>query len=164
MPFDHDLLDVARYLLERESPTQATLRRSVSTAYYALFHLLTQEACFNWARPEHRNNLARAFDHKQMIAASDRQRAKYKDAAENSIEKHLFDVAFNFAQLQQKREFADYDYSFELSLDQARLTIGQAEAAFKSWEIIRKEQAAQDYLFTLLIRERAAKPLEWGPR
>jgi len=164
MPFHRDLLDVARYLLERGSPTQATLRRSVSTAYYALFHLLIQEACFNWARPEHRNNLARAFDHKQMLAASDRQQAKYKGAAENSTEKHLFKVALNFVQLQQKRELADYDYSIELSLDQARLTIGQAEAAFESWEIIRNEQVAQDYLFSLLIKERAAKSPEWGQR
>jgi uncharacterized protein (UPF0332 family) len=160
----HDLLEVARYLLERESPTQATLRRSVSTAYYALFHLLIHEACSNWARPEHRNYLARAFEHKQMLTASDRQRAKYKDAAENTTEKHLFEVAFGFVQLQQKREFADYDYSIELSLHQARLAIGQAEAAFTSWESIRNEQSAQDYLFSLLIREKAAKSPEWGDR
>jgi uncharacterized protein (UPF0332 family) len=164
MAFHHDLLDVARYLLEKESPTQATLRRSVSTAYYALFHLLIHEACFNWARPEHRNNLARAFDHKQMLAASDRQQAKYKDAADNSTGKRLFKVAFNFVQLQQKREFADYDYGIKLSLDQARVAIRQAEAAFESWEIVRNEQIAQDYLFSLLIKERAAKSPEWGQR
>jgi uncharacterized protein (UPF0332 family) len=164
MDFHRDLLDVARYLLERAPPTQATLRRSVSTAYYALFHLLVNEACFNWARPEHRMDLARAFEHKQMLAASDRQRAKYKDAAASSTGKHLFKVTFNFVQLQQKREFADYDYSIELSSDHARLAIGQAERAFESWEIIRNEQIAQDYLFSLLIRERAAKFPEWSKR
>jgi uncharacterized protein (UPF0332 family) len=162
MDIHHDLLDVARYLLVKENPSQAALRRSVSTAYYALFHLLVHEACFNWARPEHRNNLARAFEHKQMEAASDRQRAKYKNAAENSTGKHLFNVAFDFVQLQQKREFADYDYSIELSFDQAHLAIRRAERAFESWEIVRNEQAAQDYLFSLLIREKAAKSPEWG--
>jgi hypothetical protein len=73
-------------------------------------------------------------------------------------------VTFNFVQLQQKREFADYDCSVELSSDHARLAIGQAERAFESWEIIRNEQIAQDYLFSLLIRERAAKFPEWSKR
>ena len=164
MALHHDLLEVARDLLEKESPTQATLRRSVSTAYYALFHLLIHDACFNWARPEHRNNLARAFEHKQMLAASERQSAKCKGTAGNSAEKHLLTVPFRFVQLQQKRELADYDYSIELSLNQARLTIGQAEDAFRSWETIRNEPIAQDYLFSLLIRERAAKSPEWGAR
>jgi uncharacterized protein (UPF0332 family) len=162
MTFHRDLLDVARYLLEKNSPTQATLRRSVSTAYYALFHLLIYESCSNWGRPEQRTNLARAFEHKQMLTASERQRVKYKHAAEDSTEKHLFEIAFSFVQLQQKREFADYDPNVEVSFDQARVAIGQAEAAFSSWEIIRNEQATQDYLFSLLIKDRNPKSPEWG--
>jgi hypothetical protein len=162
MALHHDLLAVARDLLERELPTQAALRRSVSTAYDALFHLLIHEACSNWARPEQRNSLARAFEHKQMFTASDRQRAKYKDAAENSIQKRLFEVTLNFVQLQQKREFADYDYSGKLSLDQAHWALDEAEVAFTSWDTIRNEQIAQDYLFSLLIRDRVVRPLEWG--
>ena len=41
-----DLLRQARHLATREPrrPSQASLRRSVSTAYYALFHLLVDEA------------------------------------------------------------------------------------------------------------------------
>jgi hypothetical protein len=127
-----------------------------------LFHLLVYEACFNWARPEHRNKLARAFEHKPMLTASERQQTRYKDAAENSTGKRLLTVAFSFVQLQQKREFADYDYGIELSLDQTRIAISQAERAFESWEIVRNEQVAQDYLFSLLIREKAAKSPEWG--
>jgi uncharacterized protein (UPF0332 family) len=162
MALPHDLLAVARDLLEKEFPMEATLRRSVSTAYYALFHLLIHEACSNWARSEHRNNLARAFEHKQMLAASEKQRSKYKDAAENSTEKYLFRVAHAFVQLQQKRELADYDYSIHLPLDRAQFALGQAEKAFISWEAIRNEQITQDYLFSLLIRDRIAKQPEWG--
>ena len=42
MAFADDLLKQAFLLLNKEprTPTQASLRRSVSTAYYALFHLL----------------------------------------------------------------------------------------------------------------------------
>jgi hypothetical protein len=99
-----------------------------------------------------------------MLKASERQRTKYQNAAENTNEKHLFRVALNFVQLQQKREFADYDYSIQLPLNRARLAIDQAEEAFRSWEIIRNEQITQDYLFSLLIRERIAKQPEWGDR
>jgi len=161
MALHDDLLETARYLLVGPSPTQAMLRRSVSTAYYAVFHFLTHEACSNWAIPEQRSYLARAFEHKQMLAASEKLRGKLKNAAGNSTEKHLYEVALKFVQLYEKRELADYDYNLELSVAQVRLTIGQAAAAFRSWEIIRNEQAAQEYLFSLLIRERPAKSPEW---
>jgi hypothetical protein len=40
-----DLLDLARHLVDRNpgAPIQADLRRAVSTAYYAVFHLLISE-------------------------------------------------------------------------------------------------------------------------
>src|SRR5712692_5365690 len=46
MPYADDLLEQARHLANREKkrPRQASLRRAVSTAYYALFHLLISEA------------------------------------------------------------------------------------------------------------------------
>ncbi len=45
MSFADDLLTQAEHLANWESePTQAALRRAVSTAYYALFHLLIDEA------------------------------------------------------------------------------------------------------------------------
>ena len=49
MAFADDLLEQAYHLANKENdnPTQASLRRSVSTAYYALFHLLIDEAVSN---------------------------------------------------------------------------------------------------------------------
>src|SRR5580658_11266364 len=72
MAFAEDLLKQAFLLLNKESknPTQASLRRSVSTAYYALFHLLIQEASANWSRADTRDYLARAFEHRTMKQAS----------------------------------------------------------------------------------------------
>ena len=74
MAFAEDLLKQAFFLLNKEpkTPTQASLRRSVSTAYYALFHLLIHDASANWTRPDTRDYLARAFDHKTMKEASTR--------------------------------------------------------------------------------------------
>lgn len=46
MSLASELLDLADHLStrERRRPRQASLRRSVSTSYYALFHLLTAES------------------------------------------------------------------------------------------------------------------------
>ena len=71
MALAEDLLEQAFLLLNKESknPKQASLRRAVSTAYYALFHLLIQEASANWIRKDTRDHLARAFEHRTMKQA-----------------------------------------------------------------------------------------------
>ncbi len=46
MSLHDDLLEQAKHLANREPrrPKQASLRRAISAAYYALFHLLVDEA------------------------------------------------------------------------------------------------------------------------
>jgi uncharacterized protein (UPF0332 family) len=67
-----DLLAQAHHLAEYEgeNPTQAALRRAVSTAYYALFHLLVADAarlCFSGdLSAEARAGVERAFQHGSM--------------------------------------------------------------------------------------------------
>ena len=57
MAYANDLLELAQHLakLDSENPRQACLRRAVSTAYYALFHLLIAEATSNWRHTELRS-------------------------------------------------------------------------------------------------------------
>ena len=76
MQFSGELLQEAIRSIETASSDdlQARLRRAVSTAYYAIFHLLIYEATANWSRPEQREKLARAFEHRQMRRASDQVR------------------------------------------------------------------------------------------
>jgi hypothetical protein len=71
-----ELLDSARSLHQVIPATQATLRRAVSTAYYALFHFLVEEACANWTRPEQRHALARTFIHRHMFEVSSNRRSR----------------------------------------------------------------------------------------
>lgn len=74
MAFADDLLEQAHHLARREKkkPKQASLRRAVSTAYYALFHLLVAAAVANWKNIEQRPDLARAFEHGRMKDASNK--------------------------------------------------------------------------------------------
>jgi hypothetical protein len=64
MGFADDLLEQAYHLLNKDGddPKEASLRRAVSTAYYALFHLLIDEAVSNWGIIRQRSNLARMFE------------------------------------------------------------------------------------------------------
>jgi hypothetical protein len=73
MPFPEDLLQQAYDLAYKEptDPKQASLRRAVSTAYYALFHLLVDEAVSKWAVERQRSILARIFEHGRMKGICD---------------------------------------------------------------------------------------------
>jgi len=71
MSLAEDLLEQADHLARREKkrPKQASLRRAVSAAYYALFHLLISETVSNWRRADQRADLARAFERMFTLGA-----------------------------------------------------------------------------------------------
>ena len=75
MSLHEDLLEQAQQLIAIDSrrPKQASLRRAVSTAYYALFHLLIDEASrrvvADSGQPELRCLVARAYKHSDMKEA-----------------------------------------------------------------------------------------------
>ena len=69
MGIAEDLLKLASHLANplSEDSEQAWLRRSVSTAYYAIFQLFVQEAAQQWSGSEAaRLGLQRTFRHDQM--------------------------------------------------------------------------------------------------
>jgi hypothetical protein len=66
-----ELLALARRLSTTRTAIlqQASFRRAISTAYYALFHLLVGEATSNWSREDDRHLMGRLFGHGKMKAA-----------------------------------------------------------------------------------------------
>jgi uncharacterized protein (UPF0332 family) len=153
MSLAKDLLDQANRLARREKskPKQASLRRAVSTAYYALFHLLIAEAVANWKRTDQRAKLARAFEHRRMKQASAKVLSENLPGQDPQKVSKLNTVADAFIRLQDFRHKADYDNTFTLTLIEALRQIALASEAFASWSAIRKEKIAQDYLLALLI-------------
>jgi uncharacterized protein (UPF0332 family) len=164
MPFPNDLLEQARHLANREPkrPKQASLRRAVSTAYYALFHLLSIETAKNWKRPAERPTVARMLDHtpigKVCTAKRDELNEYFKThpAASNRFDvlKHLHLITNTFVLMLQHRHTAAYDSSTKWTRTDALEKIESVEAAFESWREIRDEHEAQNFLVTLLLRER----------
>ncbi|MEZ5353982.1 MAG: hypothetical protein R2762_15190 [Bryobacteraceae bacterium] len=154
------MLEQAQHLANREKkrPRQASLRRAVSTAYYAPFHLLIHEATLNWRRVNQRATLARFFEHGKMRAASDKQRAECNRfinsnppaGPELDCYRHLHSISDAFFQAQQQRHTADYDNSKQWTRTEALTQVTLVQGAFASWRAIRKEPLAQVYLISLL--------------
>jgi len=153
MNLAEDLLEQANHLARREKgkPKQASLRRAVSTAYYAVFHLLVAEAVGNWKRSDQRAKLARAFEHGRMKQASIKTRSAKFDGESALAVAGLKTVANAFIRLQEFRHEADYDDSLRLARTDVVSWIALASDAFASWSAIRNERIAQDYLLALLI-------------
>jgi len=149
--FPEDLLQQAYDLAwkEPEEPKQASLRRAVSTAYYALFHLLIDESVAKWAVQRQRSVLARTFEHGRMKKVCEELKKSASSGA--AVLPELENVARAFIQLQQSRHRADYDNSQPWSRTDALNELTLATEAFHSWLAIAEKDAAQDFLLQLFL-------------
>ena len=147
MAFPDDLLKDAFHLAARggNNPKQSSLRRAVSTAYYALFHLLIADFVLNWKTEDQRVRLGRMFDHSKMKNAI----FKPEGSSATPVEADLIKVISAFARLQNDRHTADYDVAEDWSRADVKKSLLIAVDAFKTWKTIRKEKIAQDHLLTM---------------
>ena len=167
MEFADELLELARDLanLHPEHPRQANLRRAMSTAYYAIFHLLISETTLNWRRVELRAQLGRVFEHGKMKTASGAKIADLNSyfnanppvSSERTVAENLRIVCMAFVQAQQRRNDADYNTGKECTPTEVEIQIREVTRAFKSWAILRDEPVAQAYLVSLFGGERREK-------
>jgi hypothetical protein len=107
--------------LDARKPKQANLRRAISSLYYAVFHLLVDEACRIQIGAQHsqapfRHVLGRAFAHGVMSDAckSFGGGTLKKGAAKGlplafAIPSEVRELAQTFVNLQDDRHLADYD-------------------------------------------------------
>ena len=148
MPFADDLLVDAHHLANRggNNPKQPSLRRAVSTAYYALFHLLIADFVLNWKRPDQRVRLGRMFEHRRMVKAAFSSQGGQTNP---QVEAKLKSVIKAFAQLQEDGHTADYDVGRIWSRVDVTNALAIADEAFAAWRDIRKEKIAQDHLLTM---------------
>lgn len=167
MTLHADLLEQARHLASREprKPRQASLRRAVSAAYYALFHFLTDEATLRLVptRPAGlRQQVRRAFQHADIRMAcqlfssgsvmDDRNPNNLLHLLVNLLEQEIRFIAATFVSLQRARHLADYDHVTLLVRAEALLKIDQAERAFAAWKAVRLEPNARVFLTALVFQ------------
>lgn len=162
MSLSSDLLEQAAHLAKRERgrPRQASLRRAVSAAYYALFHLLLEEAALQaipGSLASWRPVSTRAINHGDVkkVAAwfhSGNLPAPLILNAPLSAEIRLVAQACN--QLQQARHQADYDTAARFARQDVRLLVRDAEQAFAAWSRVRNNDEAKAFLALLLVTDR----------
>lgn len=157
MSLSGDLLEQAFHLARRDPrrPKQASLRRAVSAAYYALFHFLIEESKSNWRGQKARKLLARAYEHGLMRIASSRVMNQAFPGQDPQIVAKLKFVALTFVLSQDQRHNADYNTETSWSRAQALEIASSVEKAFQEWEAIRKDPIVEEYLLTLLIKQRS---------
>jgi hypothetical protein len=157
MGIAEDLLTLAGRLASpaREEPEQASFRRSISTAYYALFHLLIQDAVQSWnGSSTARFGLERRFEHKTMKDVSNsilRSSWRGWSTPPPFVPMELKVVARVFVDLQEARQQADYDNAKAWVSIDAIDKVADAQLAFENWNRIRNHPAANEYLLSLLI-------------
>ncbi len=162
-----DLLAQAKHLARKEPrrPKQASLRKAVSSGYYALFHLLIDEASTflirGAKRSELRNCLARAFKHaamKQVAQAFSMRRPnesmKIAPALRGlTLQSELVSVASAFVDLQQARHEADYDRARVFGRQEVLDFLDLVEQAFQNWRVVRSTPQADAFLVALLAEK-----------
>jgi uncharacterized protein (UPF0332 family) len=151
--------------LEPRRPRQASLRRAVSTAYYALFHLLVADATramlgSQRERRDYRHLIARGFGHRSMMLACrsfgsgtlpERMRTVLGPGA--AIPPGLGQVARTFVLLQEQRHRADYNAAIVFSRGQVLDLLQETDAAFQVWRQVRSDPMARFFLMSLPLWE-----------
>lgn len=154
MAYHDELLKHAFDLVHKDpaDPKQADLRRAVSAAYYALFHLLISELIAFWSHTGSKAALARMPQHRAMAEASRTIQPMPFSGEDISIVRKLKEVAQAFVQLHDKREKADYDNATYWSHTESLSEVTLAAKTYVTWDSIRNEPIAQTYVASLLVK------------
>ena len=157
MGLAHDLLQQADHLATYEgvNPSQASLRRAVTTPYYALFHLLVQDAAMRGTgSSEAQTGIERGFQHGSMKNTSVQFRKQiWQDWQGNQLPVPLAiqKVAGAFVDLQEERHTADYDNHDQWTVTEVQAALNTARSAFQQWQSIRTDPMAGNYLLAMLL-------------
>jgi hypothetical protein len=147
MSLAHDLLRVASQLCPNKPgrPSRAVIRRTISTAYYAAFHAISDEV----ARPYRRDvqpTARRLLDHGQandVATTLRRRRVVPWLPGEPACDAHLIRFAEAFTRLQTARHQADYNLTVAPTKAEAARAIRQAERVLHALDAVRGDSPDQ---------------------
>lgn len=160
------LKEQANHLAKRERgrPKQASLRRSVSAAYYALFHRLTFDGT-RFLLPARQGALRdaarRAFDHGDMRAVAKAFAGGTPPSPWAGIPTvapvpgEIRRTAQLFVDLQQKRHAADYDVRATFTRSEVRSLLTRLDRAFHDLDTADRD--AREVFFVALLLNRQTR-------
>jgi hypothetical protein len=148
MAIADDLLTLAGHLSvpAATDPERAWLRRSISTAYYALFQRLVQSAAQRWTgTAASRLGLERTFKHDQMKEVSRAVSTgswRGWSTPQLPVPLELREIAKSFIGLQEARHQADYSNEKSWTQTEVAAKLSDARTAFQNWKKIDGSPAA----------------------
>ena len=165
MPHHDDLLALARQMVDRNPggrKVEAELPRAVSTAYYALFHLLIARGDGPPGQ-RRRDSPPRGEDfrsqHNEKGVSRVRRRhgsrrgAKTERKGRGSFSRrHCITSRPLSSTFKEARIQADYNLVAGVPHAQAAADVGRVETAFKDWLLVGAHPAADDFLSELWCR------------
>jgi len=165
MSLAEELLEHAWFLanLDPRTTSQANIRRAISAAYYAVFHLLAAEVAAQVSPRVPtglRERTQRALDHKQMLkvakAFSQAGAKRAKDlpddiALPDPVSQELASISISFRELQEARHAADYDVLKQLDPADAPTLVRQAEKIFQDWKTERGSNNMPVFLAAMIF-------------
>ena len=140
-----DLLNLARHLVDRNpgAPIQADLRRAVSTAYYAVFHLLISETVTRYiVGADFQARVGRSFVHGKMKDLCKSYVNKLTNKVGQAVPLQVRQIASDFVALQTARHRADYNLGDTVTHVQADTEVMRAEVLFLDWAAVQADPAA----------------------
>jgi uncharacterized protein (UPF0332 family) len=167
MPDPAELLAVARLLSDTTTrPSDAQLRRAISTAYYALFHRVVRIAANRFMGPGCENSagfslIYRSFDHgrmRQVCESLDKPtlaQAQQRQLGRTAVSQDMRNFAQEFYVLQEARHQADYDPSFSVEPSDVLGLISEAEAGLAALDRADPEERADVLALMMVPKPRA---------
>ena len=166
-PLVRDLLEQARHLARREPrrPKQASLRRAVSAAYYALFHLLAADVARTVCRSAtFRPTVRRALEHRSVrrVCESVARRRSLPDPWNvhlDGIPEDLRRFAATLLDLQEQRHLADYDPTAAFARHEVLGLIEEARRSLDRWQalVTTHPRHVEAFLLALLLHGRPGR-------
>jgi hypothetical protein len=135
----------------------------VSTAYYALYHLLAAAGARSMAPAQPtglRDRVQRAFVHDEMKKVCEQFRQgnvnnlspALQVLITNPLDPAFTTIADAFVELQEARHTADYDVSDTFTRPDVLAKIALVEQAFLDWKTVRSTPNANVFLAALLLQ------------
>jgi uncharacterized protein (UPF0332 family) len=127
--------------------TEASCRRSISTAYYAMFWELTYVGVTLIVGDDFPHTelsfISRGISHKDIIAA-----ANYISKTKEIFPQEMHEFSKDFIALSEHRNKADYDILYTKAQDHSASFVSTAREAVKKW---RLQSEANRRAFMLLV-------------
>lgn len=153
--------------LDPRRPQQGSLRRALSTAYYAAFHYLIDRSCrqvvgTSRARTGVRFCLARAYEHNEMKRACEAfarpmPNELVRQIGPLPIHPDVRRMAQTFVVAQELRHQADYDLSRRFVRPAVLSQVDRVRSSISSFEALAAEPSKHFLLLSLLLWQRFKK-------